>query len=516
MKISKTTLLILLLLLVASIFLRFYRLDKLFFFNIDEDWFLYIVRKIVIFHKPALIGWEMPGGILTIPVMYYIGAIIMFLSRNNPLGFAVNAALVSSISVVLTFVVGKKIFQNTRLALIAAFIFCFSYLIIIYTRVTLSIYLGPFLSLLTYISLAKIINEKKSQWFYVLVIVFIFATQEGSLLSLIFLSLFMLIKYKNKLSVSKIVIPAVILSLSITPLVIFDLRHDFLAAKRVINFLSFTGKPTQAINIGSPIRSLKLFGNSVARTYFATGQPNLNYQILPCERYLADKEVKTPGFYPYIGFLLVLVFFQLAKAGKLKTIGEELVVTHLLIVVAGLLVYSLLLPSHQYEWFFVVLMPGYAFIGAYLIERLLKTKIKIRILVIVFLALVFLFHNLRYLFTTSTIGYQTKYQVAVYIKEQLKNKTYDLDILGDKCNAYGFRYLLTYLDIEPNISYMDSQYNDWLYPKKEYQEANYKVYIVPLNDLVDQESKEIYEDLTRNAEIRKTIDLVEILIIPNN
>ncbi len=517
MKTNRSVFLILFLLFISGILIRFYHLERLFFFNIDEDWFLYIVRKIVVDHKPVLIGWEMPGGLLTIPVMYYLGSLIIFISNNNPLGLAVNAAVISSISVVLTFVVGKKIFHNTRLALIAAFLFCFSYLIIIYTKVSLSIYLGPLLSLLTYFSLTKIINEGKLKWLYVLVVVFIFASQEGSLLSLVLLSVILLIKHKKKLFLPKVVVPAIILCLSITPLVIFDLRHDFLATKRIVNFITFSYRPQgKPLNIDSSIKSLKLLGNSIVRTYFVTGLPDLNYQILPCEKYLADKEVTTPGYYPFLGLFLVLTFFKLTKNRKPKTTGHEILATHFLVVVCGLLLYSLFLPGHQHEWFFVVLMPSYIFFGAYLIDWLIRTRIKLLKLAVVVLLLIFLIHNFKYLFSTSALGYDTKYKVTAFIKNELTKKSFDIDILGDKCNAYGFRYLLTYLETEPNISYMDNQYDDWLYPKKEDLKADYHVYLVPLGDITDQKNNGIYQDLLKIAKTKKIIDSVEVLIVPNN
>lgn len=506
------------LLAIVSIALHFYKLKDWFFFNVDEDWFLFIVRKLVVFKQPLLVGWEMPGGLLTTPVMYYLGAILMFIGNNNPLILAINAAIISVVTTVLIYILGKKLF-SPRVALIASIIFCLSYLVNIYGRVTLSLYLGPLLSLITYYALYKIKSGSRLIWLIMLSFVFIFATQEGSLISLIILGISFLYTYRQNLNRKHLLIAITLFAISFIPLITFDLRHDFLAGKRVLNFLSIKKISNDDFNrnIASSISTnFTLFGNSFIRTLFPTGVNDVNMQILPCKRYLQERNTAIPTIISY--FILFLLFIYILKTfnTKLPKFGHTVISTHLIIMILGLLTYSVLMPARQYEWFFVLLFPAYSFIIASVIDQIYNRRAWLISIGTGILIIVLIIRNLTFILNgTNSFGFSVKLATAQFIKSNFPSHSYNLNFLGDDCNAYGYRYLLTYLGTEPNTAYTDASYAGWLYPVTADIPAKHEIFLVPLNDLSTSQDQEKYHNLTNQASKIIKIDRLEVLVINN-
>lgn len=497
-------------LLTIATFLRFYKLSELFFFNIDEDWYSYIVRKIYILHKPVLIGWQIPGGLYVPPVMYYFGTLLMFLSRGNPLGLAINASLFGIVGAFLIYYVGKTLFKSHLIGIYSLIIYVFSYLINIYDRITLTIYLGPILSLLTYLSLFKLIEEKQKKWLFILSGIFIFSTQEGSLISLIFLSIFSLIIFKVKYKLRDYLAPFLIYLATFLPLVIFNFRHQFQLTNGLITFFKLSGFNSKTLTF--PFSYLSLMMKTFIRMLVPTGINDLNVQILPCKEYLDHISKVTPSYYPIIGLFLLIIFIVLRQIKKVN-LGKKLIIIHLSIVTFGLLVYSIVNPGHLYEWFFVVLFPAYSFIIANLLYYLTN---KVHKIIPLFLLTLFIFINLKFIITVNAaVGYKDKIAAVKYAASIINGKDFDLEILGNRCNGYGYRYLFTYIGKEPVKSYIDYQFAEWLYPKTQEKESTVKIVLVPLPDLDTEELRSKYEDYKKEALQSKKFHNLEVLLIQN-
>lgn len=501
MTLIKRKYLFVLIITLSAIFLRFFKLADIFYFNIDEDWYNYIVRRIVVEKRPVLIGWEIPGGIFTPPVMYYVGAIVMFLFNSNPIGFAITASVTGVISVLLVYFVGKKIFNSEKIAVYSSVIYCFSFFINIYNRLSITLHLSPVVALLTYYSLFKIVKEKKHEWLVALSFILIFATQEGSMTSLIILTIVCLLLFKTKIRFKLILISLGIFLSSFIPILIFDLRHNFQILHKFINFIS---PSYQGLTRSSfiDVKPFVLMFRSLSRTLLPTGPADLNKQILPCKSYLDTINSQTPTIFVLLGFFLIL-FFILKLFSKKSVFGQKIVSLHLLVISLGLIFYSLLNPGHLYEWFFIVLTPGYCYIAAFTLNFISKSK-RGKILTM-FLFLIFIAVNVKYLLNiTSNTGYKNKIAAVRYIVSELNNSSFSLDTLGNGCNAYGFRYLFTYLNKEPVKSYIDDKYAGWLYPKAQITNSDFKVYIVPVEDLDSLESRSQYI-LTQNEAVKRRI-----------
>ncbi len=501
---------IVLLLLFACIF-RFYKLSDWFFFNIDEDWYSYIVRKVVVYKRPVLIGWEIPGGITIPPIMYYWGSLVMLIFNNNPLGYAVTASFISIIGVLLIYYTGKKIFNSEKIGLYASIIYCFSYLVNIYNRLSITLFLGPVLAVLTYLSLYKVVKEKKIKWLYILSVVFILATQEGSMISLILLSIIILFSHLKKIKIKDYFFPLFLfLFITITPILIFDIRHNFQSTKKFISI--FSQNKEENVKEGNFLDGYKLLFNSLPRMLFITGPNDLNTQILPCPAYKNIVSKATPSSYWLLGFIIILIFALKSLFNSKQVYGQRLIISHLLIIFTGLTVFSYIMPSHLHEWFFILLTPAFSFIIGYFLNQLSLFRLG-KLITIAFLSFFVVFNLDKIITGTSIVGYKDKLHAARFASDEVDNLPFVLNMLGDGCNGYGYRYLFTYLGKEPVGSYMDYLYLNWLYKTESNVKPALNVTIVPLTDLTTNELRISYNDLKRRSLKNKRFGNVEILIL---
>src|SRR3990167_4360712 len=121
----KLHLAILIIIIGLAAFLRFYQLPDWFYFMIDEERDAFIIRRILVEHRPVLIGGALPGGIYVGPAFYYLSALIMFISKLNPLGEAVFASLLGIFSVWLVYQVGRSMFSR-QVGLFSSLIYALS------------------------------------------------------------------------------------------------------------------------------------------------------------------------------------------------------------------------------------------------------------------------------------------------------------------------------------------------------------------------------------------------------
>lgn len=499
-------------LILTATFLRFYKLSEWFFFNIDEERLNFIIRRIIVFKRPVLTGWEIPGGILVPPVNYYFGALVMVISGNNLIGQAVTASLFGVFGVFLIFFVGEKIFKSRTVAFYACLIYSFSYLVNIYNRLSINLLFGPVLSLLTYWSLFKVIVQKQKKWLFVLSVIFIFATQEGSMISLIFLTLISLAIFKVKLKTKDYLLPLLIFFLSFIPLLIFDFRHNFYISRKFLGF--FGSIKINQSQFKFPGEYFNFTFRTFSRFLWPTGPNDLNLQILPCKNYLTIINSQTPAFFSVIGFLIIS-FFVCKSFSKKALFGQKIITLHLLIILFGMFVYSLVNPGYLYEWFFIVFTPALGFIVAYLLVGLRNYKLG-RILSFILL-IGFILYNLKTLLTaTAAIGYQDKISAIKYSLGLIAEKNFSLEVIGNNCNGFGYRYLFSHFGKEPVASYTDHLYAGWLYPKETEKKSDYKLVLVPLTDLDTLDSKNKYQDYKDKSINNKRFGNLEVLLIKEN
>jgi 4-amino-4-deoxy-L-arabinose transferase-like glycosyltransferase len=107
------------LIILAGVFLRLYRISDFYMFLADQGRDAVIVRRIILLQKfpligpPSSLGEEFLG-----PFYYYVVAPFLWLFQSNPVGLAVGVALLSiTASIGIYFIVKKIVSREVALIL---------------------------------------------------------------------------------------------------------------------------------------------------------------------------------------------------------------------------------------------------------------------------------------------------------------------------------------------------------------------------------------------------------------
>ena len=139
----------LVLIILAALFLRLYRIDEYMTFLGDEGRDVRIVRDLITKGNLVFIGPQTSIGNMYLgPLYYYMMAPALLLSNLNPVGPAIMNALLGTLTVFLTYYLGKKWFSPAA-GLIGALLFALSPVAIIYSHSSWNPNPMPFFALLS-------------------------------------------------------------------------------------------------------------------------------------------------------------------------------------------------------------------------------------------------------------------------------------------------------------------------------------------------------------------------------
>lgn len=459
---------VLLLILMLAAFLRFYKLGDLFHWTLDEEFWSYIPFNIASGYHIPLIGGHISGtGLYSGPLFVWLMAIVFFLTQGNPLGIAVFVSMLGVVTTALTYFVGKTLFNN-KVGLIASLLSASSMLMTIYDRKYWNANPIPLLSLLTILSIYQI-SKGKLKWSYLLALVLSIAFHahmtSGALLLLVIVAWFVL---KLPIKEKTVFYSIGLFFLMQLPLLLFELRHNFLNTRALLSFFSNAAKSTPLIP--SFIQVGKLFSNTAGRLVFMPTNLDIAKELTLCQDYALFRS--QPPIWAVAVALLSLIFI----ATKYKKTGFRLLGITVIVNFLGILWYRLLAGSIWYpgqlsEYFFLPSFP-IIFLGlsALAVKLLEKTKVY-RILVIIFIAILVLINVSALITATHSDSFTDKLQVVTQALRKVENSSFIFNIEGDdRCLIYGYRYLFSYLRNEPSASYLDPEFN-WLYQDRLPQET---------------------------------------------
>lgn len=232
-------LIILLLLLLAHIFLRFYLLAQranLGWDQIDSAWAAksIIVDKQVLIQGPVAKG---NSGFYLGPLYYYLIAIFYFFTNLDPIASPVFAAIMSIFNFLVLFFITKKIFGN-YVGLMAIGINTFSLYILNSDRTQSAYYLIPLTSYIIFYFLYKVITGNVRHIFYL-------AAATGLSFHVDFVSIFYPIIIfltlpffpRNKKTVQYILLSLSVFFLFILPMLFADFFASHSMSNSLVNYL---------------------------------------------------------------------------------------------------------------------------------------------------------------------------------------------------------------------------------------------------------------------------------------
>jgi len=231
---------ILVLILLLGAFFRLYHIGEYMTFLGDEGRDVLIVRRLLVDGNLILIGpGTSIGNMYLGPLYYYMMAPALLLAGFSPVGPAVMIALLGVATIFLIYWVGRQWF-TPRAGLIAALLYGLSPTVIVHSRSSWNPNIMPFFALLTIYSVWQITQEKKYNWLIVLGLAYAFVLQSHYLgLLLLPTALLFLFPVFSQPKVRRpLFLGIFIFLLLMSPLLFFDLRHNFMNFKALRAFIS--------------------------------------------------------------------------------------------------------------------------------------------------------------------------------------------------------------------------------------------------------------------------------------
>ncbi len=435
--------------LSLSIFLRFYNLSGSLMFQGDQGRDAMVVANIFKHFDPVFIGPVTSIGNMYLgPFYYYFMLPFLWLSYPSPMGPVYAVAGLSVLTVFLIFKITKKIF-GSKTAYLTTVFFALSGSVVNLARFSWNPNTAPFFSLLMFYFTYMAWKKDGKYWLLVSVCFSVLIQLHYvTLLSLSGAGIILLIQilekikiHKNKLFIKekqflKIIVCAVLIFiLSLTPLILFDLKHNFLNAKSFSKIL------------------IKEESFDLERKAGRKGLAAITKFISIDLRDRASQILLEPSFSINQNnhwLLFVLLFFSITYLIKNKNKlvdGEIILLAYLVPGIIGVSLYQ-----HQvYEHYIAYLLPfTYIFYGLFFSK--FKNKWLMFVLFLPFLVYFISVNIKKYSLKTNdwTLADMKRTSDEIY-KRVGENEKYNIVLLSESKDLYGmnYRYFLSTKENEP-------------------------------------------------------------------
>ncbi len=474
--------------LVAG-FLRFYRIPETVMFLGDQGRDALLVARMFREYNPVFIGPVTSVGNMYLgPFYYYFMLPFLWLSYPSPLGPAYAVAFFSTITIFLTYLLGKKIFSPIT-GLLASFFLAFSAEAIDISRFSWNPNLAPLFSLLMIYFSWKAFKKPRN-WivvallFGMIIQLHYLALLTGATVGLLWLY-YLIVEFKKKTKINKkeflqnnlkiCAISLFVFLLTLVPQILFDLKHKGLISNAFLKIFSqeqiFTDKKA-----GSLYETITRFGQN-----FSSRANHILVRV-PLGRLMANHEAIL------LLSVFLLLFFNLywtrSKKQYRMFLANLIVLIFLLIGILGTAVYQ----HDLYNHYIAYLYPVTAFVYALALGRLLKINKRLFTPVVVLFIVWFFISNAQRWPLKPNYLYQRTQHTAEQIYNYLADgERYDIVLLSETNDLYGqsYRWFLSTTDRPPIV--------------KEKQQSPETLVII------DEEKK--VEDVT-------ALDIYEIVVFP--
>ncbi|MBI5358764.1 glycosyltransferase [Candidatus Amesbacteria bacterium] len=399
-----------LILLVAG-FTRMYKIDQYMTFLGDEGRDAMVVRDMVIGKKFTLLGpGTSVGNMYLGPLYYYLLLIPLSLSRLSPVGPAVFVGIVGIATVGLLWWWGRQLFGRTS-ALLISIIYSLSPTIIIYSRSSWNPNIMPFFALLAMYGTWKIWKFGYWRWLVISAIslAFVLNSHYLGLLLIPVMTLFVILAPRPLDARRNLLIPMISFLILMSPLLFFDLRHDFMNFKSIKLF--FTDRQT-TVNL---------------KVYKAI--PNL-WTIW--EMIISSMLVAKNNLYTLTTSVMMIIGLGWVLKSKVSK-DFWLVALWLLFGLVGLGLYK----QHIYDHYFGFLYPAIFLLLGYILSKINKY---LAFLLTSILLIINILNN-PFRFTPNNQWSRTQ-EVADFIINKSNSKPFNLALLSKGNYDQSYRYAL--------------------------------------------------------------------------
>ncbi len=439
----------LLLIIFFAVALRLQGLEQLFYFTYDESVPAFVGRRLILWHHLPLIGGVTPFGVHVTPYFYWFLSGLLYIGHLDPIVWGIAGALIASVTTFAIYVVGSS-FQDKKLGITASIFWAFSYLANIYDRHLWALYWGPLISLVVIYSLFKIIRGR-NVFIFPLVIALIWGiSADTSNLVFLFFTIFTYGAFKLPIKREAIIAIAIFL-LSFSPLIFFDLRHDFANTKPFVKFWQ-AGKNNPGFYSQSFIENSMLFPRAFTRLVYTFGDNQISKQYSYCRNIVTQKYAAIPAIFILFSTIGLVTFVVWSLTRKNRN-SWGLFGTLIIMYFFGIQIYGTIFKADIFEHYLTGLFAVFILILAKGVSLLPK---KIWLVAIAF----FVFFNLQKLARAqNNLGLADKKAAINFTTSTIGNSPFSLESLSTCWRYSGYRYLFAVYGREPVKSYVDPNFS---------------------------------------------------------
>ncbi|MBI3366186.1 glycosyltransferase [Candidatus Roizmanbacteria bacterium] len=437
------------LIFTLSFFLRFWKVPEHFFFGIDEEYQSLLALSIVKHFHVIWIGLSAANtGFYIAPGLVYLHSLLLWTSRLDPIILGYAASIISFFTVVIFYFIIKHFFGK-KTSLIATVIYSFSPFILSYDRRFWNSTLVPLTTILFFLSLVK--SEKKPRWYILTAILlglsfhihaslFIFIPITISVL------LYRSIVKKQKISIIYHLSSSISFLLIYSPLIVFDLVHNF-------------------DNLKTPFRMIKGIGSNGGFSFLTHIH---DVQKIISQFWFFSLNPVIYQLSSIISFFILLWFFF-----KKKNSIEKM-----LVFIAGTYLFMFLFyPGAILGYYFLGFFPFFALIVSLFLSRYF---VKVSFFILSLFAIVNIYWISQF---PQNEGLSAKKELITRTISVLGNSTFFLDTSQNYLFFGGWRYLFEAYGKKPSSSQADQMFG-WIYQKEVSKEKPQLKVIISTSDLV--------------------------------
>lgn len=399
-------------------------------FGFDQGEHFEAVKKIVVDHKLTLIGTEVGGigGFFQGPLWYYILAIPFILTQGNPYGAMILMFVVGALTIALSVTFGRKIFDPTT-SLAIGILIATSPAIIAQSRFIWPPFVVSLLSVFTIFFLYKVL-QRLGKFFPLLAftigLIFHFEIATGAtlLIQLLIISPIFIIR---KVASLRFYIFSLLSFLSTQiGLLMFDLRHDFINTKGIINLFLNSNRGDFAINRIDLI---------------------VNHTHVFKQNFLSSFQM-SEMLWPILLLILAIGLILYFNDAKIKN-AQKLLILYLVTSPLTLFIVFIFYSSPMWEWWILELIIFYCFLFGVIFTYLFKNKFMRFFVMGIYIVLFLSFVNKTIFFYKNdfndfggTQKIKGKIEAINYIYQDAKKKPFGLLVFTPPVYTYAYDYLV--------------------------------------------------------------------------
>jgi 4-amino-4-deoxy-L-arabinose transferase-like glycosyltransferase len=444
------------LLILIGLFFRLWKLKTFQYWSDDEQLLWYTVRHIIVDGHPSLVVVNTALGISLGSIYHLLISPWYFLTKFNPQQILLLGNVFFLASLFAIYKAGKLL-GGRKTAFIVSFLYSASFISSLFDRRLWALTPNFLVTTLSIIALFGLTFGKK-KYLYLLLPAFVLPfNSDPSLLVALISSIIAIILLKIKLDRKRIIVFTVFLLLLLSPLIIFEIRHNGQNFKSLQNLITIKNTETKRST-----NSLFLVDQLGYLSRFIYSRPSKASEIYFCYCNIEDNKNVFP-----IAISTLMIAFFIFKTIKYKDKKDIILTVFLITYISGTFLFKTVLSRNSEFFYSIVVSPVILLIFAKTLS--IKNKLIIAILLTFHLSI-----NL-YSLINSKLKYplEEKIELTEAVASKInKNENFSLYYSGDIFLAGGgWASLFTFKGETPVqgslIKYWGHAYYSYgLYPKE--------------------------------------------------